>query len=405
MSTFEVPIVRIRDIEPIPGADFIELAVSNDYRSVVRKGDVQVGDLAAYIPEGAILQPWLIERLGLTGKLAGGEKNRVKAVRLKKVLSQGIIYPVRNELLRLEDLPSNDLDPAILSGFGASDRTRAKFVTLGENVAEVLSVTKWEPPVPTHMAGEVANIAGKVVRYDIENLKRYPEKLHGTLCEIGIIPGFNHPELFFEGDVFVASKGLGGQGLVFKNNDQNANNLYVKALLTLFAYNESDYDDAAEFCASAEEVAHLCDVNRPLLERLREYIADMCNGEPLYIFGEIVGIQDLKYGAAPGKPFFRLFNVARGNASYPTWFKPSEVKAFCRKYGIEQVPILYEGPWSREIADQYVDGKTTLGGGHIREGIVITVENERYEQDLGRVILKHVSADYLTRRGEVTEYN
>lgn len=41
MSSFTVPVVRIRDVEPITNADAIELAVVGDYRSVVRKGRVQ----------------------------------------------------------------------------------------------------------------------------------------------------------------------------------------------------------------------------------------------------------------------------------------------------------------------------------------------------------------------------
>jgi len=94
MSTFAVKATRIRSIEPIEGADMIELAVVGDYRSVVRKGDYKSGQLAVYIPEGAVLPEWLIERMGLTGKLAGKQKNRVKAVRLRGCLSQGLLYPV-----------------------------------------------------------------------------------------------------------------------------------------------------------------------------------------------------------------------------------------------------------------------------------------------------------------------
>ena len=40
----------------------------------------------------------------------------------------------------------------------------------------------------------------------------------------------------------------------------------------------------------------------------------------------------------------------------------------------------------------------------MREGIVIRPVKERYEHDLGRVILKHVNPKYLLRGGEVTEF-
>jgi RNA ligase (TIGR02306 family) len=91
MSTFTAPVVRIRAIEAIPGADAIELAVVGDYRSVVRKGQFQPGSVAVYLPESAIVPDALLEQLGLTGKLAGPDKNRVKAIKLRGCLSQGIL--------------------------------------------------------------------------------------------------------------------------------------------------------------------------------------------------------------------------------------------------------------------------------------------------------------------------
>lgn len=394
MSKFEVPIVEVRSVEPIPGADFIELAVTNDYRSVVAKGSVAPGDAVAYIPEGSIMPQWLIEKMGLQGKLAGAEGNRVKAIRLRGQLSQGVVYPITAFLESNPPIPLLALERGDLP------------VKIGNDVSDALGIVKWEPPIPTHMSGEVCNIAGKIVRYDIENIKKFPdvleegemvtftEKLHGTLLQIGIIPGLGHPELFFGGDVFVTSKGLGGdQGLAFKDNDRNAHNLYVRSFLDL-AEDHREFDDDSDDGYENRRPSYG-------FQRIMEYAGT----EPLYMFGEIVGIQDLKYGMKNGATFFRLFDVARGNASYPTWLKPSEKKEFCLKFGIPQVPILYEGPWSRAVADQYVDGKTTFGGGHIREGIVITPENERYVQGLGRVILKHVSAAYLLRKGDTTEFN
>jgi hypothetical protein len=38
MSTFRVPVIRVRAVEPSPTADAIELAVIGDYRSVIKKG-------------------------------------------------------------------------------------------------------------------------------------------------------------------------------------------------------------------------------------------------------------------------------------------------------------------------------------------------------------------------------
>src|SRR5574343_1336201 len=107
-------------------------------------------------------------------------------------------------------------------------------VVEGQDVKDMLEIIKYEPEIPTSMAGEVCNIGSEnTINYDIENLKKYPdvlvegeevvvtEKLHGTFCMIGYVPGLNHPEIMYEGDVFVASKGLGAKGLVFKDNEKN----------------------------------------------------------------------------------------------------------------------------------------------------------------------------------------
>ncbi len=86
-----------------------------------------------YIPEQSVLPDELIGELGLTGRLAGGAANRVKAVRLRGELSQGLVCR-----------------PKALAGV---DLTRA--AAEGTDFAERLGITKWVPPIPTTMDGEV----------------------------------------------------------------------------------------------------------------------------------------------------------------------------------------------------------------------------------------------------------
>ena len=64
MATFESRIHALR-IEPHPNADRLELAAVGGFRCVVGKGSFTDGDLAAYIPEGAVCPDWLIAELGL----------------------------------------------------------------------------------------------------------------------------------------------------------------------------------------------------------------------------------------------------------------------------------------------------------------------------------------------------
>lgn len=363
MATFAVTVLSIRGIEPIKGADFIELAVVGDYRSIVKKGDFSPGDLVAYIPEASLVPDALLESMGLTGKLSGSKKNRVKAVKLRGCLSQGLCLAAR---------PGWVVD---------------------QDVTEELGITKYVPPIPTSMAGQVYTRHGWTLKYDIENFKRHPdvlekgeqvsftEKLHGTWTCIGVVPQADaDPEY---GDVIITSKGLSARGLVFKPDvDQNQHNLYVRVAKS-----------------------------KGIIDTLRTSGLELFDGEPIYVLGETfgAGVQDLGYGAATSQDAtlgFRAFDIYVGKPGQGRYLNWGEFYFSCGAFGLEPVPLLYQGPFSREVMLEHTDGRETVSGKamHIREGIVIKPMKERRDNEIGRVLLKSVSAKYLTRKGEVTEY-
>jgi RNA ligase (TIGR02306 family) len=353
MSTFTVPVVRVAAIEPIPGADAIELAVVGDYRSVVKKGSFSAGSLAAYMPEASVLPDSLIETMGLTGMLAGSKKNRIKAIRLRGCLSQGILF----------GLPDGFHEGAdIAAGFG---------------------ITKYEPTLPGNMGGNVMGARGEFVgmtlRYEIENYKAYPwliedgeeveftEKVHGTFSAATRIPNLDSDGLLGR-DTLVYSKGLGAKGFVFADDEDNAANIYLQAM---------------------KEIG--------IRDRI---IAAFGPDLTVHVAGEIYGaVQDLKYGLS-GRSF-ALFDVKIGDQ----FLGRDDLATAAERMGVTRVPVVYRGPFSREVMLEHTSGKTVIGNGvHIREGIVITPVVERRHPRHGRVILKSVSADYLTRKGEATEF-
>jgi RNA ligase (TIGR02306 family) len=399
MSAFVVPVKSVLAIEPHPNADAIEFVVIDGWRSIAKKGEYRPGDLVVYIPEGALVPHWMLKRLGLwdsvkdCGKLAGKDGDRVKAVRIRGELSQGLCYPVKyakhaidsGDPLREEAAPFHyvEVDKSV---FGVS-----RFVVRqGDDVAQLLGIRKYEPPVPVAMAGEVFN-AGQhlTLHFDVENWKSFPdvlqeneevvftEKLHGTCTVVAILPYKDaHPEAFGRRkNILVFSKGLGAQGLVFKNNERNASNLYVR-------------------------------VTQQLRQRIDQVLEadDIGPQVPYFILGETFGpgVQDLTYG---DQQSFRVFAVAtgyRGQQRYLDWdHVASELK---ERFGFDTVPVLYRGPFSVAAMRKHTDGKTVMGANHIREGIVMVPARERFDPRLGRVCLKSVSADYLTRKGG-TEYN
>lgn len=152
MSTFAVTAERL-EILPHPNADALELAVVGGYRAVVGKDAYRSGEYALYIPEQAILPEPLIEELGLVGRLAGKDAQRVKAIRLRGELSQGIVC---------RPLALVDVDLAAAAAEG-------------HDFAAELGISKWVPEIPANMAGEIEAAPSLISWIEIENIKRYPE--------------------------------------------------------------------------------------------------------------------------------------------------------------------------------------------------------------------------------------
>lgn len=390
MSNFEVLVRTIDDIYDHPNADRLSIVKVLGYEAITAKRDdgshrFEKGEAVVYVPEAAVLPEDVLKDFGFfdaekgKGMLAGKAGNRVKAVRLRGVISQGLVFP-----LVYDGIAENGI-----MYFGQTI-TRGDFeriVRLGDDVAEFLGITKYEPPVPLGMGGEVAAVYDFAFDYDIENAQNYPgflhdeeievtEKLHGTNFRVAYRPNVSHDEMFGElGNVAVSSKGLGKQGLVFKNNDANTGNLYVRTAREL--------NLIEGIAAMGEEL-----------------------GKSIDLFGEIfgAGVQDLHYGTT--KPEYRAFDIAV-NGVYLNAAEKTEAFA---KLGVERVPVLYTGPWDEVILVGHRDGKTTLSGTNIREGIVVTStgdQTKRLANETSRLrpILKMVSPDYLLRKGEVTEFN
>lgn len=365
MSEHKVEVVSIK-VMTHPDADALELAQVGDYLSVVKKGQFSTGDLVAYIPEQSVLPDTVIRELGLEGRLAGSAKNRVKAVKLRGILSQGLCYPAKSEW------------------------------KVGQDVTSDLGVTKYEPPVPTSLAGEVFSAGhDRCVKYDIENYKRYPdliadgeevvitEKLHGTWCCIGVLAPHRAQDKY--GDVIITSKGLSAQGLAFKlsdpdnpeNGNPNENNLYVRA-------------------ARAHQVVEkIREKGKALLER----------GESIYVLGEVFGrgVQDLAYGSSADKDEnigFRVFDIYVRGDTHSWYLNDVSLEDITELLWLPRVPVLYRGPFSKEVLLSYTDGMETISGkeAHIREGVVVRPRAERRSDLIGRVQLKSVSEKYLLRK-------
>jgi len=398
MSDFKVLVQKIF-IKEHPNADALDLGNIGDtegWQVVIQSGKFKTGDLVAYIGENAVVPEWVLKQYGFwneekdKGLLAGTKGDRVKMVKLRGEPSLGICIPVKEVSLGWDDD-----DKVVRSAFQLEN----KYVEEGEDVSKLLGVTKYDPPIPVHMAGEVFNAGQDVgVNYDIEDLKNFPHvliegenvqmtaKLHGTNCSITSVIGEgvkrdNIDEWIPAGPGYVAvgSKGLSAKGLFFKDNEANTSNLYLNGTRKYF-----------------ETIA---DWN------LLQYMA----GGPtcITVVGEVFGgsVQDgFNYGLSV--PEFRAFDVYVGYRGLGRWLDDDELDTFCALTGMVRVPLVYRGPYSKALAEKLANDPESAFPGvkHVREGIVIKPVNERRDSALGRVVVKTRSIAYMSRKGG-TEWN
>src|SRR5688572_22689788 len=162
MSTFAVTIEQIDKVWAHPNADLLDMAqlTSMTYQFVIGKGQFRAGDLVVYFPIDSVLPESIIQTLGLSGKLAGKDKNRIKTVRLRDQISQGVVTTPEAVLpVEIGDLQ------------------------VGQDVTEILGVTKYDPPLPPSNEGKLIRLPAGVGVYDIEGAERYASAVEAYLMD------------------------------------------------------------------------------------------------------------------------------------------------------------------------------------------------------------------------------
>lgn len=182
MSTHSVNIVTIEKVLPHENAERLEIAPVNGWQAVVKKGQFAPGDRAIYIePDYTI--PTARPEFSFLAK-EGRDRHRLKAVRLRGVLSFGLLIPVPDDL---SDLP------------------------VGADVMAVLGIERYEPPVKLAGSDELPVELQPITyssKFDVESLKRYPTIIHeGELVIVTEkIHGANARYLFVDGVFYMGSR-------------------------------------------------------------------------------------------------------------------------------------------------------------------------------------------------------
>ncbi len=137
-----VTIRQITSLNPIPGADVIEVAGIEGWNVIVKKGEYCVGDFCMYfeidsfLPESDSRYSFLMK--AGTRKFEGVKGHKLRTIKLRGQLSQGFVLP-------LEQFPELTIP-----------ELEEKRKDLREfDFAEKLGIKKFELPIPAQLAGEV----------------------------------------------------------------------------------------------------------------------------------------------------------------------------------------------------------------------------------------------------------
>ena len=348
MSTTIISVERVNQVDHHPNADRLDIIKVLGYSVVTGRDEFKVGDAVIYFPPDMLIPDHVANDMGV-------------GTYLKFAVFPGDAQKTqcRISACRLRGVPSY--------GFVLGTCTSVAF---GADVTAYYSGMKYEPPARV-LGGDCLPPDEEFHQYtNIENIRRFSnvfvegdavritEKIHGTNCRLGIIKGElvagSHKTRRVEGD---------------------PRTMYWQPMAIV----------------------------EPLLRGL--YENNLVNGD-IIIFGEIFGqgIQDMDYGQSV--PSFRAFDISVDGQ----YLNDSTFRHLCENYDINMVPLLYDGPFSKEIVDELTDGHTTISQETRskfkgREGIVI---KSLFEGTMGgksgrRKILKSVSVDYHSRKGAKDE--
>ena len=90
---FTVKVCHLDEVFTHPNADKLDVVRIGGWQIVVGRDQHRAGEKVVYIPEQALVPEVVQKVLGVEGRLAGSRKNRVKATKFRKILSQGLILP------------------------------------------------------------------------------------------------------------------------------------------------------------------------------------------------------------------------------------------------------------------------------------------------------------------------
>ena len=190
---------RIAEIKDIEGADRIQAYRINGWWVVGQKGEYSEGDLVVFCEVDSWIPTELAPFLS-KGKepkeFEGIKGERLRTIRLKKQLSQGLILPL-------------SILPAIVHHDGTN-------TSEGADVTEILGIKKWEKPVSPQLAGMTkGSFPSFIPKTDQERIQNISQKTIDSWIQQGLtwevtekLHGSSMTVYFNQGDYGVCSRNV-----------------------------------------------------------------------------------------------------------------------------------------------------------------------------------------------------
>lgn len=167
---------KIVALNPIEGADRIELCTVLGWQCIVKKGEFKVNDACIFFEIDSVIPraPW---NDFLADKKNPDKPIRLRSVKMKGQISQGLAMPL--------GILHSDYIHGYESGYGIEDNVpyyiyhgNKILIYEGADLTEQLGIEKWEPQIPAQLAGIArGNFPSIVPKTDETRIQSEPELL------------------------------------------------------------------------------------------------------------------------------------------------------------------------------------------------------------------------------------
>jgi RNA ligase (TIGR02306 family) len=339
----------VAELNPIVGADRIETASILGWKVVVKKGEFKVGDKCVYFEIDSLLPN--VEWSKFLDKKGDGKPIRLKTVRLKGQVSQGLALPLN-----------------VFSGGPEAGSP------VGYDVTDLLKVEKYEPYIPANLRGVAkGGFPSFLHKTDELRIQAYPDVINEFKGKDVVVT------LKMDGTSFTSYRRGNEVGVCSRNLElvENPDNAYWKIVLDK-GLKEKMLDVGRDLSCSVDFA----------------FQAELCGP----------GIQGNRMGLKEIDLFlFNAFDIGRDK-----YLGNHNLKLWADVLGVRTVPVVYVGPWKWEtveellaFADEQNYDNHSSGNDSPAEGVVIRPLHEVFSPTLGgRLSIKAISNRYLMKYGE-----